>query len=46
MIFQNSALSYSYGVAVESIWIADPIDATLAFDDDHFRWNRILVQSE
>ena len=37
MIFQYSAIRYSYGVVVESIWIADSFDAALAFDDDHFQ---------
>ena len=34
-------LSYSYGVVVDSIGIADSIAATLAYDDDHFRAERV-----
>ena len=33
--------SYSYGVVVESIGIADSFDAALAFDDDHFQAHRV-----
>ena len=32
--------SYKYGVVVESIGIADSIDA-LTFDDDHFQAHRV-----
>ena len=34
-------LSYSYGVAVESIGIADSNDATLAYYDDHFQTHTV-----
>ena len=38
--FSTVPFSYSYGVVVESIGIADSIDA-LAFDDDHFQAHRV-----
>ena len=41
-IFQYFALELQlYGVVVDSIGIADSIAATLAYDDDHFRAQRV-----
>ena len=39
--FSTVPLSYIYDVIVESIGIANSIDATLAYDDDHFRTHRV-----
>ena len=39
--FSILPLSYSYGVIVDSIGIPDSNAATLVYDDDHFRAQRV-----
>ena len=41
ILFSTVPLSYSYGVVVERIGISDSIDATLAYNDDHFQAHRV-----
>ena len=39
--FSILPLSYSYGILVDSIEIPDSNAATLVYDDDHFRAQRV-----